>query len=252
MIQGLYTAANGMSAIEDRQDTIANNIANASTAGFKSQSPIQLGFYEMFSNKLRQSGHYDMSSAPGGGVKVVETYTNLASGVLRTTNNPLQVALQGSGYFAVETPRGERYTRSGDFTVDTQGRLCTADGYAVLDASGQPIDARGSNVNIDQEGRVQVDSQTSGQLRIVEFENPERLQREGNSLYAASDEVRQKSASAANTRVLQSSLEMSNVNIPHEMIMLSMGMRAYEANQRVMQAFNDTMGKLIEQVGMPA
>ncbi len=251
MIQGLYTAANGMRAIEDRQDAIANNIANASTVGYKSETPVQLGFYEVFSNSLRQPFHYNSDSAPAGGVKVVETFPDLAGGMLRTTDNPLHTALQGAGYFAVDTPRGERYTRSGDFTLDTEGRLVTAEGYPVQSTAGQPIDARGGRVNIDREGRVRVDGQDAGQLRVIEFENPERLQREGNNVYAASDDVKQKSAAAANTQVQQSMLEMSNVNLPHEMIQLTLGMRAYEANQRVVLAFNETMGRLIDQVGMP-
>ncbi len=251
MIQGLYAAANGMMAVEARQDAIANNIANASTTGFKSVAPVELGFYQTLSQKLRKPFHYEINPAPAGGVKVVETYTKLDAGVVRQSDNPLHLALQGTGYFAVDTARGERYTRAGDFTIDEQGRLCTAEGYAVQSTGGQPLDVRGGKVNVDRDGRVTVDGVESGRLRIVEFENPERLQREGDNLYAASEEVRQKSAEAANTSVEQNYLEMSNVNLPHEMIVMMLGLRAYEANQKAIEAMDSTMGRLIEQVGMP-
>ena len=251
MIQGLYTAASGMMAVEDRQDAIANNIANASTIGFKSHSPVQLGFYQLFSEELKSPSRFDTNPAPAGGVKIVETYNDLAGGVLRTSDNPLHAALQGPGYFAVDTPRGERFTRAGDFMMDAQGRLTTAEGFPVQSVSGQPIDVRGGQVNIDREGRVRVNGQETGQLRVIEFETPERLLREGVNLYAAKEEVLQKSAAAANTIVEQNNLETSNVNLPHEMIQMMLGMRAYEANQRVIQTLNDTVGRLIEQVGMP-
>ncbi|HPO13207.1 MAG TPA: flagellar basal-body rod protein FlgF [Candidatus Hydrogenedentes bacterium] len=252
MIQGLYAAANGMMAVEARQDAIANNIANASTVGFKSVAPVELGFYQTLSQKLQKPFHYDINPAPAGGVKVVETYTNLAAGVVRQSDNPLHIALQGPGYFAVDTAKGERYTRAGDFTCDEQGRLCSSEGYAVQSTSGQPIDVRGGQVNVDREGRVTVDGVEAGIIRVVEFENPERLLREGNNLYAASEEVIQKSAEAANTTVQQNYLEMSNVDLPHEMIVMMLGLRAYEANQRAIEAMDSTMGRLIDQVGMPA
>ena len=250
MIQGLYTAASGMMAVENRQDAIANNIANASTIGFKSHSPVQLGFYQLFSKQLRNPSLYDANPAPAGGVKIVETYNDLSGGVLRTSDNPLHVALQGPGYIAVDTPRGDRYTRAGEFMMDAQGRLATSEGFTVQSVSGQPIDVKGGQINIDREGRVSVNGQESGQMRVIEFETPERLLREGDNLYAAKEEVLQKSAAAANTTVQQNSLETSNVNLPHEMIMMMLGMRAYEANQKVIQALNDTVGTLIQQVGM--
>lgn len=250
MIQGLYTAAGGMLAVEDRQFSIANNIANAATTGYKRQSPVQLGFYEVFSAKMKRPFHFDAEAAPAGGVKVVETFPDLSGGVLRSTENPLHVALQGPGYFTVDTQNGPRYTRAGDFTTDHMGNLATQEGYPVQSLSGQPISVQGGTVNIDREGRVAVDGAPAGQIRVVEFEAPHRLIREGDSLYAASDQVAQGMA-AANTTVEHKQLEMSNVNLPREMTMMLLGLRAYEANQRVIQAFDSTMGRLIESVGMP-
>lgn len=250
MIQGLYTAAGGMLATESRQSVIANNIANVSTPGYKSQSPVQLGFYDVFSAKMRNSFHFEQAAAPAGGVKLVETYPDMSNGVMRTTDNPFNLALDGPGFLAVDTARGERYTRSGDFEVDAQGNLSTADGYKVQSVSGQPIDVRGGRVNIAQDGRVTVDGAEAGQIRMVEFEEPKRLTREGNNLYSASQEVQQKMAAATGTILQQGSLEMSNVNLPKEMVQMMLGMRAYEANQRVIQSVDTSIGQLIEQVGL--
>ncbi len=251
MIQGLYTAAGGMLAVESRQFSIANNIANAATTGYKRQSPVQLGFYQVFSQSLRRPFHFDIEAAPAGGVKVVETYPDLNGGVLRTTENPLHVALQGPGFFVLDTPRGPRYTRAGDFTADQAGNLATQNGHVVQSVTGHSISVRGGTVIIDREGRVSVDGAPTGQIRVVEFDAPHRLMREGESLYAASDTAAVGMAAAANTIVEQNQLEMSNVNLPREMTMMLLGMRAYEANQRVIQAFDATMGRLIESVGMP-
>ena len=251
MIQGLYSAASGMIALESQHETVANNIANAATPGFKSHGAVQLGFYTMFSGKLRQPFVFDSEAAPGGGVKAVENYPDLAGGVVRTTDNPLNAALEGPGYFAIDTARGERYTRAGDFSIDAQGCLVTQYGDRVSSVSGTPIVVGGGTVNIDRDGMVMVDGVPTGQLRIVEFEAPERLMREGDNLFAASDEVSKQISAADSTAVSQSSLEMSNVSLPREMSRMMLGMRAYEANQRVIQGLDGTIGKLIDQVGMP-
>ncbi len=251
MIQGLYTAAGGMLAVEKRQDILANNIANVSTPGYKRHAPVQLGFNEIFSETLRRPFHFDSDSAPAGGVRIVESYSDLAAGVLRKTDNPFQMALIGPGYFVIDTPEGDRYSRSGDFMVDPQGELATHEGYKVLGINGQPISVDGAEVNIGADGGVQVDGFPAGQLQIVEFAEPTRLLREGDNLYFATDEVLENSAQAAETQVAHKHLEMSNVNLPNELINMMMGMRAYEANQQVIQALDGTVGRLIEQVGMP-
>lgn len=252
MIQGLYTSASGMIAVDAWQAAIANNIANATTAGYKAQSPVQMGFYEFFSNSLRRPYVYNREAAPGGGVKVVETYPDLSGGILRSTGNPLNLALQGPGFFVVDTPYGERYTRAGDFSIDADGHLSTQDGFKVLSEMGQPIDVRGGRVIVAQDGAVTVDAVPSGRVRVVEFASPHRLMREGDNLYRAGEELVLQSAPAADTRIEQGHLEMSNVDISRQMTQMLLGMRAYEANQRVILATDATIGRLIDQVAMPA
>jgi len=252
MIQGLYAAASGMIALESRQDAISNNIANVSTTGFKRQEPVHLGFYQVLSDNLRRPFRFNQEAGPGGGVKMVETFPNLAPGVLQPTDNPLHVALQGPGYFVVETPRGERYTRAGAFAIDTEGHLATADGFKVQRSEGGPIDVRGGRMNVDREGNVTVNGVPAGSLQLVEFATPSRLERDGDSLYRASEEVAEGRQGADNTAVEHQHLEMSNVNLPQELTSMILGMRAYEANQKVIQTIDDSMGRLIDQVGFPA
>ncbi len=250
MITGLYISAGGMLSSELRHSVYANNIANSATVGYKSQIPVQLGFYPLVRNLY---GDYRVTipkSAPGGGVKVVETYPDLSMGPFRKTENPFDVAIQGPGYIVVQTPRGERYTRAGNLTRDVQGYLCTQQGYRVLGIDNQPIAIQGARVNIGEDGGVVVDGANVGRIQCVEFANPERLVREGENLFYASDEVLRSKVPAEKSVIKQGYLEWSNIKLPTEMVKLILGLRSYEANQRVLVAFDDTLGRLIEQVGL--
>ena len=251
MIAGLYTAANGMLALEQRQEILSNNIANASTPGFKSHAATQLGFNQVFSKALQESFHFDHAAAPAGGVKVVESYTNLAQGMHQKTNNPLNLALQGPGYFVVDTPMGERYTRNGNFTLNTEGDLVTLEGHTVQGASGAPLRLSGGTPNIAKDGAATVDGMPVGRLRLVEFEQPERLLRQGDNLYAASEEVAKQMQESLTTSALQGNLEMSNINLAREMVNMMLVSRTYNSNQKVIQGVDSTLGQLIQQVGMP-
>ncbi|HEO70948.1 MAG TPA: flagellar hook-basal body protein, partial [Candidatus Hydrogenedentes bacterium] len=237
--------------VEERQATVANNIANASTVGFKAFRPVQEGFYSVFESELRRPFHFRTMVGPGGGTRMAGTYSDLKTGVLQKTGDPLNVALQGPGFIAVNTPHGDRFTRAGVFSVNAGGQLVTPDGYVVQSASGDAIDVRGERVNITHEGVVQVDGVSRGRMRVVEFENPHLLMREGYTLYQAPPEAMRRSTAATETEVHQGHLEMANVNLPREMIEMTMGLRTYAANQRVMNAMDETMGQLIERVGSP-
>lgn len=251
VIVGLYAAANGLRAVADRQDVLANNIANAATPGFRRQRVIDKGFYPVFLDKARRPIWTDGVRAPGGGLQTTETFSDFASGGIRTTGNPLDVALQGPGFLAVETPQGERFTRNGTFTVDTDGQLATPDGFKVLGEGGGGIDVRGGRVQFARDGTVYVDGAPTGRLRLVEFEDAHMLTREGANLFRASDAALRRSAPAAETEVLAESLELSNVQLPYELIQMTMGLRLYEANQRVITAIDETASRVIQDVGTP-
>lgn len=250
MIQGLYSAANGMMSVEDHQAIVANNIANASTAGFKRQIPVQKGFDIVFLGELKRASRFDLERAPGGGVKAVETFTNYGNGMVQSTGNAFDVALVGPGFLKVETPNGERYTRNGRLAVGGAGELVTQDGHLVQDAGGGPIDVTGGLPRFDADGTVIVNGELRGQMAIVEFNDPHGLVRDGFTLFRADGETVQEQPAAA-TSVAGQSLEASNVDIPNEMIQMMMALRAYAANQRVIQAIDETSSRLIDQVGSP-
>lgn len=252
MLQGLYAAATGMAAMEGRQNVLANNIANASTPGFRRQEPLQKGFYGLFSDRLRTPARYNSTTAPGGGVSFTGTFSDPSPGPITVTGNPLDAALSGPGFFAVETPEGQRFTRGGQFKLDVAGQLATADGFKVLDAGGTPIDVPQGTVSIASDGNVMVDGLVIGQLGVTEFANPNALTRQGDNLYAASEAVLATAEPADETLVTQKALEMANVNLPQEMVSMILGMRAYGANQKMINAIDETTQRLIEQVGMPS
>jgi flagellar basal-body rod protein FlgF len=251
LIKGLYAAANGLMAIEKRQSVIANNIANAATPGFRRHEVIQKGFYDVFSKTLRQPVYFDSQQGPGGGPKVVETFTDTSNGPVATTGEPLNLAIVGPGFFAVTTPQGDRYTRNGHLTIDVDGQLATVDGGKVQSTGGGPITVQGGSVEVDDNGGVSVDGQSVGSIRLVEFQDPHMLTREGNSNYVASAAALDGLSTAVNTRLIPGSLELSNVQLPYEMIQMTLGLRAYAANQKVINSVDETVSRLIDQVGTP-
>ena len=251
MIQGLYAAALGMLAAEARQALIANNIANASTPGFRRQDGVQKGFYSVFAPMFRTPAYLNSQKGPGGGTQMIESFTDFSGGVVAGTGDALNIALSGPGYIAVDTPQGERFTRNGKFTIDGDGHLATLNGCKVQNVTGGYIDIRGGRVEIDEEGMVKVDNAATGQIRIVEFGNPHLLNREGEDLYRASEAAGRQSAPATGTRVFSEALETSNVQLPIEMFDMMMGLRAYAANQKVITSFEETITQLIERVGSP-
>lgn len=252
MIKGLYSAASGMVAMEARMDVVANNVANAATPGFRRQRDVQVGFHDLFFKQLQNAAVLNTVRGPGGGTRFIATYTDTEPGPLTVTGDPLHVALQGPAYIGVTTPQGERFTRSGAFTVDADGELATPDGYKVQGAGGGPVFIGEGPVTIDALGTVSVNGEPAGQLRLVEFEDPRLLVRTGQSLYAASEDALDRSAPAVATQVVQKSLEQSNVQAPRELLDMTLALRAYQANERVISAVDSTVSRLIDQVATPS
>lgn len=251
MIQGLYAAATGLMAVEERQAVTANNIANASSPGFKRQFAVQRGFYPMFSKLMLDAATIEANRAPGGGMKVIETFTDYRDGSPVSTGDPFQLALAGPGFMVVDTPQGERLTRSGDLMPDADGDLATRRGLKVQNSAGGTINVDGGAVSVDEDGTVRVDGQERGRIRMVEFPDPHVLTHEGESLFMAPIGNMLNAAPAGTTTVRHKMVEASNVNVPYEVVQMTLGLRAYAANQRVINAIDETASRLIEQVGTP-
>ena len=245
MIRGIYASAAGMVAETLRNDTIANNLANANTAGYKKDIAITQDFASMLIQRINDGPQAPAIGRLGAGSLVNEVATIHTSGIMKPTGNALDAAIEGRGYFTVETPNGLRYTRNGSFSRNAQGELVNGEGHRVLGQNG-PIRMEGAAVAIAEDGRVQVDGIDVDRLRIADFADERRLVKEGASLMAAPEGLQPQPADGL---VRQGVLELSNVNIVAEMVDMISGYRAYEVNAKVVQAHDQLLDKAVNEVG---
>ena len=257
MTRGLYIATTGMLNELKRQEVIANNLANVNTAGYKRDISVSKAFPSLLLKRIHDpkavSGGFGVDPRPvagriGLGVNPDVTVHDLAtSGSYQETGNTLDLALFNKGFFVVQTPSGERYTRNGNFVVDTEYRLVTADGHPVLGENG-PIQVAGSQIDINQVGEVIVNNEFVDRLQVVDFAKPYNLTKMGNSLFVPTD-PNAVPEQVESVRLKSGTLEMSNVNVITEMVDMITVTRAYQANQRVIKAHDTLMGKAIESLG---
>lgn len=216
-------------ALERELDVVANNIANINTTGYKAAGAV---FEEYLAPGARVGGARGADSRISF-VRDRATWVDLAQGPMERTGNPLDVALDGKGYLAVQTPRGERYTRNGALQVNADGQLVTAEGYAVLGDSGPITFQRNDqSISISADGRVSAregnNTRTEslrGKIRIVGFDKPEQLQKEGASVFLAPDGVVQQPETRS--KIVQGSIEKSNVHAVIEMTRMIEVTRSY-------------------------
>ncbi|HUW83505.1 MAG TPA: flagellar basal-body rod protein FlgF [Phycisphaerae bacterium] len=185
MIYGLWLSAAGLQANEHRQAVLANNLANAETTGFKQDLAVfRQRLTESQSSPAGMALAHPVLDGLTGGTFVRPTYTDFSQGTLDKTNSPLDVAIVGRGFFAVQDGDEVRYTRDGSFHVDAQGRLVTARGHLVLDESGAAISVpSGAKVSIGEGGRVLADDEQIGRLGLVDVSDPQRLVKVGQNLF---------------------------------------------------------------------
>ena len=257
MTRGLYIATTGMLNELKRQEVIANNLANVKTAGYKRDISVSKAFPSLLLKRIHDpkaiSGGFEVDPRPvagriGLGVNPDVTAHDLStSGSYQETGNTLDLALFNQGFFVVQTPSGERYTRNGNFVVDTEYRLVTADGHPVLGENG-PIKITGSQVDINQVGEIMVNNEFVDRLQVVDFSKPYDLTKMGNSLFIPTD-PNAIPERVGTVRMKSGTLEMSNVSVVTEMVDMITVTRAYQANQRVIKAHDTIMGKAIETLG---
>jgi flagellar basal-body rod protein FlgF len=235
--------------LERQMDVVANNIANINTSGYKADRSL-------FQEYLASGAHEDNFASPDRRVSFVQdraTFHDFAQGPTEETKNPLDVAIDGSGFLVVQTPAGERYTRDGGLHINNQGQLVTASGYQVLGNSGpivfQPTDhdvsiAGDGNVTV-QEGTGRTDS-VRGKLRMVSFAQAQQLLKEGSNLYSAATGT----AAAPDTasRLRQGFIEKSNVNSVTEMSRMIEITRTYTQIATMLQAQSDLHKSAIEKL----
>jgi flagellar basal-body rod protein FlgF len=259
MIRGLYIASSAAISENKRIDVITNNLANVNTSGFKKDTMITESFPEILMKRIGATDYRDIiAKAPitskigfigkmNNGVRVDEVFTNFEQGSIDTSGNPLDLALQGKGFFSIETPAGERYTRSGEFTLNSEGYLTTKEGYKVQGQNG-PIQIEGKNIIINEDGQVFSDGNEIDTLKLVDFNDYKLLKKQGESLYidASGDAGNMKESEGL---ILQGSVESSNANSVKLMVEMITMHRSYEANQKVIKTFDDLLGKSVNEIG---
>lgn len=252
MIRALRTAASGMVAQQMNIDTIANNLANVNTTGFK-KSTVE--FQDVLYQKVRRAGTLmsalnmvPTSLEVGYGAKPVSTTRHFSNGNLNPTDNPLDIAIQGQGFFQISMPDGTfAYSRDGSFKVSNDGRLVTADGFFLEPEITMPQDTLSVAVGLD--GRVQVtlpgqiEPQEIGQIELAKFLNPTGLEAVGHNLYRANvssgDPILGIPAENGFAELAQGYLETSNVEIIDEMVNMIIAQRAYETSGKAIQTADE-------------
>lgn len=245
MIRGLYTGASGMIAETVRTDATANNLANVNTAGYKKDVAVNTEFGEMLLYRVNDGNNTQAVGSLGRGTQIDEIATIQAQGATRQTGNDFDLAIEGPGFFAVETPAGVRYTRNGTFAKNVVGDLVTQDGNRVLGQNG-PVRINGNTMTVTETGQILVDDLPADQLQLVGFADEQQLTKEGSSLYAAAPDLQPQPAAG---RVLQGHIEGANVNVVAEMVNLINSYRTYEANAKTVQSQDQILDKAVNEVG---
>ncbi|MBF0314960.1 MAG: flagellar basal-body rod protein FlgG [Oligoflexia bacterium] len=247
MLRALNTAATGMSAQESNVTTIANNIANVNTNGFKKG---RTEFEDLLYQTVQEAGarssantNYNVGIQLGSGSKVSATRQIHTQGSSIQSNNPFDLMINGEGFFGVVLPNNEvKYTRDGSFSVDSVGSVVTRKGYKLF--PGITVPPNTSSVNVTEDGKVdiyvkgQIGPQNVGTIPVFNFMNPAGLRSEGGNLYsqtASSGEAVQGMGGQENVGAIQQgALEASNVSVMNEMTDLIKAQRAYEMNAKVL------------------
>ncbi len=241
---GMLEAVRGCVKEEVRTDVIANNLANATVIGFKRD---RVAFQNMLQEAVSQDSNTSQETvAPSDEENLLRIQTDFSGGPLHATGNTFDLAIEGKGFFKVQTPDGVRYTRKGNFSLDAQGQVMTQDGNPVLGKSG-PLTISGADVVIDKDGKVLVDGSPVGQFDLVDFADPEVLHKDGAALFRIDEGVEESPVSDL-TAVRQGYVEDSNVNVSQEMVAMIHSMRAFESYQQAIRVLDGLNNQAINEV----
>lgn len=260
MVKGLYTASTGMMNEQRRVDVLTNNMANSATTGFKKEGTTSEAFKDVLAYKIKDTSEPWGAKRLGTmnmGVKIGENYTDYSQGPLHETGNTFDMALSGNGFFAIEfmskgteeTP-GEvsvKYTRDGAFTLNVNGELVNKNGDFLLDINGNHIVLDPlQDFSVDRQGVIHQGNVNVGQIQVTDFTDYNYLEKYGENYYQPVDGAEEQPAAAV---VYSGYLESSNVQTVQEMVDLITYTRAYETNQKMVQAFDETLNTAVNNVG---
>lgn len=257
MLKGLYTAWTGMVNEQNRMDIMTNNLANASTVGFKKEGSTSQAFDDILLAKIKDASMGDSKIVqPLGfnnpGVKIGENYTDFTQGSFRITDNTYDLAIAGEGFFALEftNKAGETstmYTRAGQFTLTTDGYLVNEDGDYVLDVQNRRIQVDPlQDSRIDNSGTIWQNGNAVAQIQVADFEDYNYLEKYGETYYRP---IEGATLTQADAQIRSGYLEMSNVQIVSEMVNMIAITRAYESNQKIIQTYDSSLQIAVQQLG---
>lgn len=264
--KGIYTAVSGAVAHSAKLDTIANNIANANTPGFKKDQQLfkeYLTAYEKQPTALEVpkvpasiESFYPLNGGDKSFVDVSGTSTSFAQGGLKLTQNPFDLAIEGDAFFEVATPAGVRLTRAGNFTINSEGVLIDKQGHPVLlqGTEGQALEERWvqlgevQDLSITPQGDVFANNENIGRLSLKTVTEKDALHKQGHSLYSVKENLDNQIVDATQYKVHQGALEQSNVNIVQEMTEMINATRVFESTQKAIQAYDQMNQKLTNDV----
>ncbi len=263
MMEGLYIAASGGTKQLKKLDVLSNNIANINTQGFKKDMLIYEEKRPPF-QQISLNGSFTIDLNPFQGsdpavsyVQVTQSRTDFAQGSLIKTDNPLDVAIEGKGFFVINTPNGDRYTRNGNFHLDGLGQLVDQKGNMIMTRSDEPIliPFGTKQISINQDGSIfggaEINQDPLGQLKIVNFNNIHALTKEGEGFYKISDSS-VKEILVNDAKVLQGFTESSNANAIHEMTQMIETVRQLEAYQKIIQSIDEVDDQSVNSLGRVA
>ena len=261
MLRGLYVAASGMITETNRTDTIANNLANAASSGYKRDEAVNEEFSPMLIKRINDAQDDEVTSFKGFRIEqgpppvgmlglgscTAEIATDHSQGAMTVTGNPFDLAVSGEGYFAIQTPEGVRYTRDGSFYRQANGALVTARGQAVLNEQNRPIVLPNSaNITIGARGQIMDGANLVDTLQFVQFDDRRAALKQGDNLYRPQEGAQPQ---AATGEIQQGMLERSNVNVAQEMVNLIHNYRIYEAGSRALVTQDSMTDKVVNDVG---
>lgn len=249
MTKGFYQLTSGILSQSRRLDVVSNNMTNLSTAGYKAETYTDTTFREVLISRAGASGKGDGVTIGTESYALVpdEMYVNYSQGTMKETGLALDFAIQGDGFFAIQTGNGVEYTRSGSFSLDDQNRLCLAGQGLVLDANGQPITLVTDQIRADGAGRIYtVDGAYQGQIGVYTFADNAQLEKAASGLFTTGGQQAQLSAQP---QVNWKCVEESNVDMLQEMSRLLTAQRSLQSDSQMLKLYDELLTKATTEVG---
>lgn len=256
MLRGLYTAWSGLVNEQNRMDIMTNNLANASTVGYKKEGSTSQSFDDVLTVKIKDASvglsNVQRTGVRNPGVKIGENYTDYSQGSFRETGNTYDLALEGEGFFAIEFTNkagdtSTMYTRAGQFTLNKDGYLVTQEGDYVLDVNNKRIKLdtlKDTDITVD--GRINQEGKEIAQIQVADFADYDYLEKYGETYYRPIEGAELTEGTAS---VRAGYLEMANVQVVSEMVNLITITRAYESNQKIIQTYDGSLDIAVNQLG---